>query len=201
MTTKFDDAVKLILEAKEAYVKAMKEHGSGGVRGLCDALLESSGASAVQWRQYTPYFNDGDACEFGYYGAELGVRVSSLPDGFEPYGEGDWGDDPEDDEIENAYFAWGSGYEGKILYARRQDGTEKAQRTRYAGWGRESKPEVYYEEVPKYEYLSAPVDQSAICEFDKNMSALEDVLLAVFGDHVKVIYDGNDFKVEDYDHD
>jgi hypothetical protein len=30
-----------------------------------DELLAIPGVEAVRWQQYTPYFNDGEACEFG----------------------------------------------------------------------------------------------------------------------------------------
>jgi hypothetical protein len=30
-----------------------------------DVLLATPGVRAVRWRQYTPYFNDGDECVFG----------------------------------------------------------------------------------------------------------------------------------------
>lgn len=37
-----------------------------------DAVLAIEGVEAVRWEQFTPYFNDGDACEFGTH--ELGVK-------------------------------------------------------------------------------------------------------------------------------
>jgi len=41
-----------------------------------DAVLSVPGVHAVRWRQATPYFNDGDPCEFRIQ--ELGVRFSPL---------------------------------------------------------------------------------------------------------------------------
>lgn len=32
---------------------------------LITALLFAPDVEAIRWRQYTPYFNDGDVCEFG----------------------------------------------------------------------------------------------------------------------------------------
>jgi len=37
-----------------------------------DAVLAIEGVEAVRWEQFTPYFNDGDACEFG--AQELDVK-------------------------------------------------------------------------------------------------------------------------------
>lgn len=45
---------------------------------LLDALLGQPGVHSVRWRQYTPYFNDGDACEFGI--GEAYVRLASADD-------------------------------------------------------------------------------------------------------------------------
>jgi hypothetical protein len=43
-----------------------------------DAVLSVPGVHAVRWRQYTPYFNDGEPCEFSVN--ELEVRFSPLDD-------------------------------------------------------------------------------------------------------------------------
>jgi hypothetical protein len=36
------------------------------------ALLDHEVVKAVRWEQYTPYFNDGDVCEFGVNEPEVG---------------------------------------------------------------------------------------------------------------------------------
>lgn len=41
-----------------------------------DAILNLPGVTAVRWRQYTPYFNDGDPCEFTVDG--IYVRLTPL---------------------------------------------------------------------------------------------------------------------------
>lgn len=48
--------------------------------------LFAAGAEALRWRQYTPYFNDGDACEFSV--SDVSVRVSSLPEDCGDYEDG-----------------------------------------------------------------------------------------------------------------
>ena len=64
---------------------------------LLDALnnvLEHPLAESVKWNQYTPYFNDGDACEFSIYSAA--VKVKDVDEG------GDW---------DNGFFGpWELGY-------------------------------------------------------------------------------------------
>lgn len=54
-----------ILNAKAEYEKTVAELGKAAVaealKSLFDAYPE---LTAVRWRQYTPYFNDGDPCVF-----------------------------------------------------------------------------------------------------------------------------------------
>lgn len=59
------------------------------------ALFDHPLVEAVKWRQYTPYFNDGDACVFSAYGAS--VRLVG-------------GDDEAGDYEDGFYTPWDIGY-------------------------------------------------------------------------------------------
>lgn len=66
---------------------------------MLDAVLNAPGVVSVAWQQYTPYFNDGDACEFGVYGFTVEVTDPPAEAESERY---DY-----DSDIEHAYFsAW-----------------------------------------------------------------------------------------------
>ena len=41
------------------------------LRDALDSLFELPNVKSVRWEQYTPYFNDGDACEFNIYDAKI----------------------------------------------------------------------------------------------------------------------------------
>jgi hypothetical protein len=60
------EGFKDLVEAKKGYEKKAKAEGERVVR---EALREFFAAfpevAAIRWTQYTPYFNDGDACVFG----------------------------------------------------------------------------------------------------------------------------------------
>lgn len=43
------------------------------LRESLDRLFELPQVESVRWEQYTPYFNDGDACEFGIYDAKIKI--------------------------------------------------------------------------------------------------------------------------------
>lgn len=61
-----------------------------------DAVLAIEGVESVRWEQYTPYFNDGDACEFG--ANDLNVKFV--------------GDDTAGDYEDGFLDSWSIGYEG-----------------------------------------------------------------------------------------
>lgn len=50
-----------------------------------DELLNAEGVTGVVWHQYTPYFNDGDACTFGVYGGGVLLADSEDDDPVEVY--------------------------------------------------------------------------------------------------------------------
>ena len=57
---------------------------------MLDAVLNTPGVLGVTWQQYTPYFNDGETCEFNAY--SFAVALSEPPPGVAPDYE-DYGDD------------------------------------------------------------------------------------------------------------
>ena len=113
--------------------------------------------TGIVWTQYTPYFNDGDTCEFGVNDATF----TNAPD-------------PEN-------IRWGE-YEGDEETA--ADGSEIFT---WEGWG----------EAPR------DLDQGMCNAFSRMIcsSEMEDVMKAMFGDHVKVVATREGFDVDDYDHD
>jgi len=66
------------------------------LKALTDFMAEHPEVESLQWTQYTPYFNDGDACEFGV--TEPEVKLSGRPIG---------------DEDEEYLDSWSLGYEAK----------------------------------------------------------------------------------------
>ena len=113
--------------------------------------------TAIVWTQYTPYFNDGDTCEFGVNDATF----TNAPDPSNVR----WGEYDGDEEVAadgSEIFAWES-------------------------WG--DAPEGLNVEMCK-------AFDRMICS-----SEMEDVMKAMFGDHVKVVATREGFDVDDYDHD
>jgi len=128
---------------------------------------KNPGITAVRWTQYTPYFNDGDTCEFT-------VNDPTFTNASE-------------EELENV-SAWGE-YEGEdeTVWA-----LEAYVLTGNSKWHEESKAKV-----------SEDVDTESCRMFAKMVcsSEMEDVMLAMFDDHVVVTATRNGFDVTDYEHD
>lgn len=129
---------------------------------------KNPGVTAFVWTQYTPYFNDGETCEFNVNE----VTFTNAPD-------------PENVRWEE--------YEGD------EEGVWTATNVKYA---LESDRE-WYKETADLIRKSGGVN-AASCELMSraiSSSEMEDVMLAMFGDHVKVIATREGFEVDDYDHD
>lgn len=62
-----------LMDLKKAYDDKVAAFGKDAVVAAFAPFFGAHPeASAVRWRQYTPYFNDGDACEFSVH--EMRVR-------------------------------------------------------------------------------------------------------------------------------
>mgnify|MGYP003347855693 FL=1 len=124
--------------------------------------------TAIVWTQYTPYFNDGDTCEFS-------VNEPTFTNAPDP---------------ENV--RWGE-YDGDA---------EDVFAVENIRWVMENDRD-YYKEDREAIAKAGGVDVASCDAFSLMIcsSAMEDVMQAMFGDHVKVIATREGFDVEDYDHD
>lgn len=80
------EALQGLSERRQAAVKAFQEEAQAIVKPCLQEFMEKHPAiKAVGWAQYTPYFNDGDACVFGRHGLHASIvdeRAETL------YGDG-----------------------------------------------------------------------------------------------------------------
>lgn len=70
------------LKAKMAAVRAeMKALGRDSLQEAFDSFLaENPEVLGISWNQYTPYFNDGDTCEFGVNEPSLLLTAQGYKD-------------------------------------------------------------------------------------------------------------------------
>lgn len=124
--------------------------------------------TAVVWTQYTPYFNDGDTCEFS-----VGEPTFTNAPDPENVHYGDYDGDAEDVfAVDNPRWA---------LTCDRE----------------------YYKETQDAIAKAGGIDVDSCEAFSRMIqsSAMEDVMLAMFDNHVKVIATREGFSVDEYDHD
>lgn len=94
-----DSAIKAMQDMKAKVAEIGKRAVSKAIAGLLGKHPE---VASVRWTQYTPYFNDGDSCEFSVHDPE--VRFASEA----THEEGSVGEDDEDEE--DYIDSWSLGY-------------------------------------------------------------------------------------------
>lgn len=207
----FDELNEQIRQAKEQ----MREKSEGLVEGMVKIFLdECPEVTGVHWTQYTPYFNDGDACEFNVN--EICFHI--LED--------------EDDEIEawESATLYGTGHLAKakksLKVAEEYSADPEAWRKNYLDqyykdYGRNYPYNTAYlspypndpveaqkriEEIERsLEKYPAEVADRIEKSFEKVVSALhkvpEDIMQSVYGDHVMVVINRDGTTIDEYDHD
>ena len=141
MMTYIDDMNEIIKSFSE-YKQTVQEKLKKDFKAIITKLFEeNSELKAIVWEQYTPYFNDGDPCNFGL--TEV-VFTNAT------------GDDLDD-------ISYGS-YDG------------------------ENEDVCVFSEYNEVERLMTS-------------SGMEDVMLATFGDHVRVVATREGFSISRFDHD
>lgn len=144
-----------------------------------DAVLAVPGVKAIKWSQYTPYFNDGDPCEFTTYLSGIVVEDRFLTEEEIEYGDfGDYGDGAL------------SSYE---LFVRLK------------GWGEVNNDRELYFADENRRFERNGQDTEAIVKafeaLEKQWGAFDDVLSTNFGDPASVTATTKGFDVEYYEHD
>jgi hypothetical protein len=172
-----------------------------------DRVLAQDGVLSVHWSQYTPYFNDGDPCEFTV--REVYVRLDDrflTDEEREELSEDDWEDEYIEDRpgifAEFSLYSYGDvGEMPKRYLTDAGEPTDSYYRTHhnpeYAEWSQK-----YYADENKVFTVNGH-DTSAIYEALKtlNIDQFEDVCRENFGDHANVTATKDGFKTEFYDHD
>jgi hypothetical protein len=151
---------------------------------LMRAVLADDYIDSFGWTQYTPYFNDGDACVFGV--GEPWFRTMDDVKGKPASGDEDdeYYDEDDDDSFTLGYTAHPTLGKQDYEYDNPRD------------W--ENRRKVYgrYEGNRQSSFTVCADLADAI-----NSGAFEDVLLEAFGDHAKVKVRATGITVDTYEHD
>jgi hypothetical protein len=144
-------------------------------------------ATAIVWTQYTPYFNDGDACTFGINYFELKVDVNKVADDIKFL---------LDKSGHNDEYDWGGGCAARSI-SRIED---------TAANRKLKKDNHYYNDLYKDLTLrQLELKEKSLLEDFKELTnschAIPEILETILGDHIKVTATKKGFSIDDYSHD
>jgi hypothetical protein len=187
----------------------MKEKSKGFISKYCKSFFERNPMVAkIQWAQYTPYFNDGEPCEFS-----IGDIVFKL--------EGDENDynyessetytdsyiEAQKEAIEDVKLFW----ENPLAYAEKLTkkytwmniDQARGRKPYYKIEDHEANIKTAEEFMKKYDSKSMENLDSDFKLLSNFISGIEnDVLEAMFGNHAIVtIYNNGNVEVEEHEHD
>lgn len=171
------------------------------------------------WRQYTPYFNDGESCEFSVYDTHI-ILVINKDEDDEDEGSTVYG--PDDViKLEEKVAVWesfnkdpiGAALEHQTNYIQqfKRDPFEadrwsgKTPKQKMAAW----QPDYYSLEHRQKQLVDAKhlvANYPTLKDDYRDIATLiaginEDIMKAMFGDHAKVICSKDGIEVEEYEHD
>ena len=137
----------------EIEVKRQKATGLFKV-ALKEALnnVLKDGISKIKWKQYTPYFNDGEACIFSVHEPVFYIDNGIIPNYFSL----------EEDEEDGGWYY--------LSFRNAEKNNDKVLQSI-------EKLNSFFTELDNFYFLNS------------------------FDDHVEIIYDGQEFEINDYSHD
>ncbi len=150
------------------------------LREVFEALIADERVIEFGWEQYTPYFNDGDVCEFGVHAP----WIRTVDDAEE--------DDGYDLEISDTHPTLGTkGYKLVNL-------TEEEKAERRARYGSRYAPD---DEWRSFSKRSKHPDLLELAKkLDVDDPHFEDALYDAFGDHARVTVTKTGIQIDQYDH-
>lgn len=134
---------------------------------------------AVTWTQYTPYFNDGEACEFSVHEPSfLSMEGFDETDARDVYEYSSWA------KPSSWVYEAVANKDNKYGYLER-----------------------YIQEIADYEAMEREMGprlgeiQEGIDKFERMFKSInDDTMLSLFGDHVRVTATAKEIIVDEYDH-
>lgn len=170
-----NERLKNILKLKEEYERKISEEGAEILKQEFKDFFEKYPyVEAVEWVQYTPYFNDGEECIFGVMDPRMIINLNKYEKA------------EEFKEAEKAYKE----KKGYNSYENDDD------REQFLEEGEDNNLIVI-----SYLYGESPSKEHFLNVYEDQPDVVEDVYKCVFGDHVEVLATREGFEVHEYDHD
>lgn len=174
------EQLKADMDAIKAEIQRLaKDEGIPVIRELFQPLFDL-GIQRASWAQYTPYFNDGEPCEFSVY---AGDDELLWPGGFEG-------------------TAWDMEYYSKPYKGSSYMYGDKA------SWEKREAQYRATHEAKQAEIKALNFDTDFIDKVGETwddistaLRSMEDMLLAAFGDHAKITVTPDGVEVNEHEHD
>lgn len=173
---------KKLVDSFKAAQKALQDEFKKSAEVMFRSIFHHApNLHMICWTQYTPYFNDGEECYFSRH--EIYAVRKSYVDSLE--------------EEDHGRYPPPIIFEDDATHHRMQKPSE------YVFAGR-AKYDFYEKEASTWEALSQEErdETSLVAEFVKTLNEIpEDILEAMFGNHVAVYVTRDGIEVEEYSHD
>ena len=167
---------KQIEELKKSHIETSKKVFHGAVSAFFKMYPE---IGSITWTQYTPYFNDGDTCEFSVHD----VNFLSTKD-------------TEDEDLDLRDLYEHNPWEKPDDYVYRNSKVENSMQSYYL-----EKIKKWDDEVAKLGLERIQQLEAGIKKFRKTFNSIsDDTMLSLFGDHVRVTAKPTGIDVDEYDH-
>lgn len=152
------------------------------LRPVFEALLADERVIEFGWEQYTPYFNDGDVCEFSV--GEPWIRTV---------------DDEDVDDFYDLLIGGTHPTLGGMEWRKMTDEEYAAKVAEYKnrGW----RDPYNYGHFPKPEGAKYPDLLELVNKLDVQAAEYEDAMYDAFGDHARVTVTKTGIQIDEYDHD
>lgn len=202
------DSFKILMDKKKDLEEQIKTEAREVFAAQSKTIFEKHGdiVDSFGWTQYTPYFNDGEPCEFGVNDLFIHAKVDKDSDNYE---ENNYYEPSESFRSygtkDNKLARYLYDYEYEYTPYSYRNEPPKSPEIRKESSVREpnDRHEKIVGQVRKYDNPSFdPVYGEAQEEISELFGLLDEkTCRELFGDHVVVIVNAEGVNVEEYDHD
>ena len=220
--TQMKEEFKTLQERIEALNAEMQEKSKVLMKeALRDFFEQYDGVvQNLFWRQYTPYFNDGESCEFSVHDVHITLTSDVDDEDEDDEGSNVYGPDdiPKFKELIELWESFNKDPKAAALkyqtYYIQKYGRDLFETDRWSGKTSAQKMDEWKPDYCSLEYrqkqLAAaehlvsnyPTLRADYLDISKLIAGInEDIMKAMFGDHAKVICSKDGIEVEEYEHD
>lgn len=185
----------------------IQDHGEKVFKNFFNQMFaEHPYILALEWRQYTPYFNDGEPCIFHVSGIEAKIAAEAWTPGIDTSEFYGWYHEDEDNyELEEGQVPDTDGLppskwvdiDGLGIFL---DDFELKKHAWQSDESFNNMVAAMQAKKIKWTQALGPDLPKALARISRTVYSCEEVLLVAFGDHAKVKVTPTDIQISEYDH-